>query len=62
MELEKELFNIKIRDEINVAPLRGYIEEWVQREMEQVIDERKQAVVMIPVVVDDSNKNPSTNK
>ena len=33
-ELENELFNIKIWNEINVAPLRSYIEEWVQRAME----------------------------
>ena len=28
-ELEKEIFNIKIQNEINIAPLRSYIEEWV---------------------------------
>jgi hypothetical protein len=61
-ELEKEIFNIKIRNEINVAPLRSYIEEWVQRAMEQVVDERKQAVGTIPVVVDDSNKKASASK
>jgi hypothetical protein len=27
-DLEGELFNIKIRHEISVAPMRGYIEEW----------------------------------
>jgi hypothetical protein len=29
-ELENEIFNIKIWNEINVAPLRSYIEEWVE--------------------------------
>jgi hypothetical protein len=28
-ELENELFNIKIWDETNVAPMRSYIEEWL---------------------------------
>jgi hypothetical protein len=40
-ELEKELFNIKIWNEINVAPMRSYIEEWLERELKQVIDERQ---------------------
>jgi hypothetical protein len=61
-ELENELFNIKIWNEINVAPLRSYIEEWVQREMDQVTDERQQEVGTIPVAVDDSNKNATASK
>jgi hypothetical protein len=59
-ELENELFNIKIWNEINVAPLRSYIEEWLERELKQVADERQQAVATIPVVVDDINKKAST--
>jgi hypothetical protein len=61
-ELEKELFNIKIWNEINVASLRSYIEEWVQRAMKQVVNERQQAVGMIPIVVNDSNKKASARK
>jgi hypothetical protein len=61
-ELENELFNIKIWNEINVAPLRSYIEEWVERELKQVADERQQAVGTIPVVVDDNNKKASARK
>jgi hypothetical protein len=37
-ELENELFSIKIRNDINVAPLRSYIEEnlkWVADEIQQ---------------------------
>jgi hypothetical protein len=37
-ELENELFSIKIRNDINVAPLRSYIEEnlkWVPDEIQQ---------------------------
>jgi predicted metalloenzyme YecM len=61
-ELEKEHFNIKFQNEINAAPLRSYIEEWIQRAMEQVVDERQQTVGTIPVVVDDNNKKESTRK
>jgi hypothetical protein len=61
-ELEKELFNIKIWNEINVAPLRSYIKEWVERELKHVVDERKQAVGMIPVAVDDNNTKASERK
>ena len=41
MELENELFKIKIRNDINVAPIRSYIEEWLERELKQVVDERQ---------------------
>jgi uncharacterized protein YeeX (DUF496 family) len=33
MELEKELFNIKIWNEINITPMRSYIEEWLKKEL-----------------------------
>jgi hypothetical protein len=52
-ELENDLFNIKIRNEINVAPMRGYIEEWLERQLKQATDERQQAVANIPAVVED---------
>jgi hypothetical protein len=41
-ELENELFSIKIWNEINVAPLRSYIEEFVETELKRVADERQQ--------------------
>jgi hypothetical protein len=37
-ELENEVFNIRIRNDINVAPLRSYIEEnlkWINHEIQQ---------------------------
>ena len=37
-ELENEFFNIKIWDEINVAPMRNYIEEWLQRAIDKLTD------------------------
>jgi hypothetical protein len=41
-ELEKELFSIKIWNDINVAPLRSYIEEFVETDLKRVADERQQ--------------------
>jgi hypothetical protein len=61
-KLENELFNIKIWDEINVAPMRSYIEEWLQRRIDKLTDEGQQPVGTIPVVVDESNKKASTSK
>jgi hypothetical protein len=37
-ELENQVFNIRIRNDINVAPLRIYIEEnlkWISHEIQQ---------------------------
>jgi hypothetical protein len=48
-ELENEIFSIKIQNEISVAPLRSYIEEFVETELKWVADERQQ-------------KTPSTRK
>jgi hypothetical protein len=38
-DLEGELFNIKIWHEINVAPMRGYIEEWFKMDVEKITNE-----------------------
>jgi hypothetical protein len=61
-ELENEFFNIKIRNGINVVPLRSYFEEWVKRELKQVADKRQHAVGTITVAVDDNNKKASASK
>jgi hypothetical protein len=37
--LESELFNIKIQHEMNVAPMRSYIEEWLKKIVDQITDE-----------------------
>ena len=60
-KLENKLFNIEIWDEINVAPMRIYIEEWLQRRIDKLIDEEQQLVGTIPVVVDKSNKKASAS-
>ena len=61
-KLENKLLDIEIQDEINVAPMRSYIEEWLQRRMDKLTDEGKQQVGWIPVVVDENKKNASTRK
>jgi hypothetical protein len=60
-KLENDLFDIEVQDEINVAPMRSYIEEWFQRRMDNLIQEGKQPVDTIPVTVDDNNKNASAS-
>jgi hypothetical protein len=45
-----------------MAPMRGYIEEWLQREIDKLTNEGKQAVGTIPVVIDKSNKNTVARK
>jgi hypothetical protein len=61
-ELEYELFNIKIRNDISVAPMRSYIEEWLESKLKQIVEERQQTLTMIPVVVDDINEKASARK
>jgi hypothetical protein len=60
-KLENELFDIEIRDEINVPPMRSYIEEWLQQRMGKLIDEGQQSISTIPLVVDENNKNTSAS-
>jgi hypothetical protein len=61
-ELENENFNIKIQNEINITPMRSYIEEWLESELNHNADERQHALTMILVVVDDINEKASTRK
>jgi hypothetical protein len=42
--------------------MRSYIEEWLERELKKVIDERKHAVATIPVAIDDINERASARK
>ena len=46
-DLETELFNIKIWHEINVAPMRSYIEECFKKVVDKLIDEGKRMVEMV---------------
>jgi hypothetical protein len=47
------LFNIKIWNEINITPMRGYIEYWLERQLKQDVDKRQQAVASISAAVED---------
>jgi hypothetical protein len=61
-DFEAKLFNIKIRHEINVAPMRSYIEEWFKKVVDKLTDEGKKEVEMVPVTVDESHKRKSMRK
>jgi hypothetical protein len=60
-KLENDLYNIEIRDEINKAPMKSYIEEWFQLRMEIVIEEGKQPINRSPLPIDNSKKNASAS-
>jgi uncharacterized protein YpbB len=38
-ELEGTIFDIKIREEINVAPMKEYIENWLKQSLIKIIEE-----------------------
>jgi hypothetical protein len=40
-DLEGDLFNLKIWHEINVAPIKSYIEEWFKKEIGRLTNEGK---------------------
>jgi hypothetical protein len=61
-DLEGELFNIKIRHEINVAPIRSYIEEWFKKVVDKLTNEGKRTVETIPITTEESHKRKSKRK
>jgi hypothetical protein len=61
-DLEGYLFNIKIWHEINVAPMRIYIEEWFKKVVGKLIDEGKKTVETVPVTVNEIHKRTSARK
>jgi hypothetical protein len=60
--LEGELFNIKIQHEINMAPMKNYIEEWFKKSIEKLTIEGKEEVEMVSVTVNEDNKRTPTSK
>jgi len=38
-DLEGELFNIKIQHDINVEPMKSYIEEWFKKSIDKLTNE-----------------------
>jgi hypothetical protein len=61
-DLEGELFNIKIRHEINVAPMESYIEEWFKKAIDKLTNEGQEAVETVPVTVNENDKRTSVSK
>jgi hypothetical protein len=45
-----------------MAPMRGYIEEWLQRVIDKLTDEGGKEVGTIPIAVDDNNKKAAASK
>jgi hypothetical protein len=60
-KLENDLYEIEIQDEINMAPMRSYVEEWFQQIMDNLVQEGKQPVDTTPLTIDDINKNASAS-
>ena len=49
-DLDRELFNIKIRHEINVAPMKNYVEYWFKKEIDKLTKEFQETIVeTIPI-------------
>jgi len=44
-DLEGILFDIKIRHEINVAPMKDYIEEWLKKSLINITEEIQEEAV-----------------
>jgi hypothetical protein len=61
-DLEGELFNIKIRHEINVAPMKSYIEEWFKKAIDKLTTEGQETVETVPVTINEDNKRTPTSK
>jgi hypothetical protein len=60
--LESELFNIKIWHEINVAPMRSYIEEWFKKVVDKITNEGKRMLETVPITTEESHKRTSARK
>ena len=56
-KLENELYDIEIWDEINMTPMKSYIEEWFQQRMDSLVQEGQRLVDRTPLTIDNSNKN-----
>jgi len=61
-DLESELFNTKLRHEINVVPMRSYIEEWFKKVVDKITNEGQMTLHMVPITVEESHKRTSTSK
>jgi hypothetical protein len=62
IDLEGELFHIKIQHEINIEPMKNYIEEWFKKEIDTMTKEGKEAVETVHVSFNEDNKRTTTSK
>jgi hypothetical protein len=61
-DLKSELFNIKIRHEINMAPMRRYIEEWFKKAIDTITNEGRRMLHTVPITVEEIHKRTSRRK
>jgi hypothetical protein len=63
-DLEGELFDIKIKHEINVAPMKDYIEEWFRKSLIKITEENQEATVSTgpETVSKEDKRTPTTPK
>jgi hypothetical protein len=61
-DMESEFFNIKIRQEINMAPMGSYIEEWFKKVVNKIVNEGKRILETVPITVEEIHKRTSTRK
>jgi hypothetical protein len=62
-DLEGELFNIKIRHKINVAPMKNYNEDWFKKEIDKLTKEGQEATVdIVHISVNENNKMIAASK
>jgi len=61
-DLEGDLFNIKIRHEINMEPMKNCIEEWFKKAIDKLTNEGKETVETVPVTVNKESKRTVASK
>ena len=62
-DLENKLFNIKIRHEINVAPMKNYIEYWFRKAIDKLTKKDQEATLeTVPTTVNEENKRSIKRK
>jgi hypothetical protein len=63
INLEIELFNIKIRHEINFVYMKNYIEDWFKREIDKLTEEGQETTVgTVLKTVNEENKRTIERK
>jgi hypothetical protein len=62
-DLEGESFNIKIRYEINVVPMKNYIEDWFKKAIDKLTKEGQETTIeTVPITANEENKMIAASK